>query len=92
MPTYEWWAASTWRRKPLQPANFHPVTERSAGVAALKRPKPPNDALRGLNRERSRLGIDPHPRFSECSPAGASVISLSRYGPNPVNATLIDSH
>src|ERR1700694_2891704 len=29
------------------------------------------------------LGIDPHSRFSLCSPAGGSVISLPRSKPNP---------
>jgi len=28
-----------------------------------------------------QLGIDPHSRFSECSPASGSVISLPRQGP-----------
>ena len=39
-----------------------------------------------------QLGIDPHSRFSKCSPAGGSVISLPRQAPNLVNAALIDSH
>jgi hypothetical protein len=38
------------------------------------------------------LEIDKRPRFSVCSPAGGSVISLPRSKPNPVRNTLIDSH
>ena len=32
------------------------------------------------------IGIDPRSRFSKCSPAGGSVISLPRQGPNPSTA------
>ena len=55
-----WWAF-TWRRKPLQPANFHPVTERSAGAAALKRRPSAADHHNGSQVGRGRrLGCRHH--------------------------------
>jgi hypothetical protein len=38
------------------------------------------------------LGIDPHSRSKQCSPAGGSVISLPLKNLDPVEDTLIDSH